>query len=281
MDAIARLYEDDNAYISAEAHISLERRSRLYARHHLDILGKFSGTGSLLEIGAGAGYFLDEARNRGYEPYAIEFNPTQSDFVRTKLEIPCDQAALSTGSFGGKAFDVIYHSDVISHFYDPIEEIRKMNSALRPGGWMIFETGNAGDVDPKYFKHIEAFQYPDHLFFFSLKNLRDLLDQTGFDLVELHTYSVVPQLMTVRVLHWAKRLLKPRVPVASSAYGVAEAPAVGRSPANDVSRNATAVKQRPALSDYANYLLRYKLGAVVPKSSRPQTLVVVARARPA
>jgi hypothetical protein len=62
---------------------------------------------------------------------------------------------------------------------------------------------------------------------------------------------------------------------------VAEAPAVGRSPANDVSRNATAVKQRPALSDYANYLLRYKLGAVVPKSSRPQTLVVVARARPA
>lgn len=282
IDAVTHLYEDDNARISAEAHISLERRSRLYARHHLDILGKFSDAGSLLEIGAGAGYFLDEARKRGYEPYAIEFNPAQADFMRTTLEIPCDQAPLNAGSFDGKAFDVIYHSDVISHFSDPIEEFRKMNTALRAGGWLIFETGNGGDVDPKYFKHISVFQYPDHLFFFSLRNLRDLLQQSGFDFVELRRYSVLPQLMTVEALHAAKRLLKGRVPAAASAGDAAAAtPAAETSAAIEASRMGGAVKHRLGdVSDYANYLLRYTVGAVAPKASRPQTLVVVARARP-
>ena len=81
-EAVVELYENDNAQISADAHISLERRSRLYARHHLGILGKFAPQGSLLEIGAGAGYFLAEARKRGYDPYAIEFNSAQAEFSR-------------------------------------------------------------------------------------------------------------------------------------------------------------------------------------------------------
>ena len=132
-EAVVELYENDNAQISADAHISLERRSRLYARHHLGILGKFAPQGSLLEIGAGAGYFLAEARKRGYEPYAIEFNSAQAEFMRTDLEIPCEQTPLGADSFGGKAFDVIYHCDVMSHFYDPVAEFRRMRAALRPG----------------------------------------------------------------------------------------------------------------------------------------------------
>ena len=278
-DDVARLYGDDNAQISADAHISLERRSRLYARHHLDILGKFAEDGNLLEIGAGAGYFLDEARRRGYEPYAIEFNATQAEFMRTTLKIPCDQAPLSPGSFGGKVFDVIYHSDVISHFHDPIGEFRRMNAALRPGGWLIFETGNGGDIDPKYFRHFSVFQYPDHLFFFSLRNLLNLLGQSNFELVELHRYSILPQMLTLSALRGARRLLKSGVLRAHSVNGAADASAT--SPTVEASRALDAVRYRLGdLSDYANYHLRYTLGAAAPKASRPQTLVLVARARP-
>jgi SAM-dependent methyltransferase len=267
-EAVVQLYENDNAQISAQDHISLERRSRLYARHHLGILGKLAPTGSLLEIGAGAGYFLAEARKRGYEPFAIEFNAAQAEFMRATLEIPCEQAPLGPASFGGKAFDVIYHSDVMSHFYDPVGEFRRMHAALRPGGWLIFETGNGGDVDPKYLEHVSVFQYPDHLFFFSLANVRALLELSGFDLVELHSYSVLPQLRTLETIERAKKLLPRRSPATAGAVAGAPAPAAGR-----------ARERLGDVSDYANYLLRYKVGSAVPKGGRPQTFVVVARAR--
>jgi SAM-dependent methyltransferase len=267
-EAVVELYENDNAQISADAHISLERRSRLYARHHLGILGKFAQEGSLLEIGAGAGYFLAEARKRGYEPYAIEFNSAQAEFMRSGLEIPCEQTPLGPASFGGKAFDVIYHCDVMSHFYDPVGEFRRMRAALRPGGWLIFETGNGGDVDPKYLEHVSVFQYPDHLFFFSLANVLALLERSDFELVELHRYSVLPQLRTLETLDRAKKLVARRSPAAAEANGGAPPPANGRARAvlGDV-------------SDYANYLLRYKVGSAAPKAGRPQTFVMVARAR--
>lgn len=277
MDEVARLYEEDNAQISAESHIALDRRARMYARHHLDILGRYQPHGSLLEIGAGAGYFLDEARTRGYEPYAIEFNAAQAEFMRTSLGIPCEQAPLGAGSFGGKAFDILYHSDVISHFYDPFEEFRKMHAAMRPGGWLMFETGNGGDVDPRYFKHFSVFQYPDHLFFFSLQNLRELLDRSGFELVDLRRYSVLPQLMTLEALHAAKQMVQRRAVTSSSPAGVAS-----EASAPAMSSATTMVRRRLSdVSHYANYALRYKLGAVAPKGARPQTLVVVARARTA
>lgn len=268
-EAVVELYENDNAQISADAHISLERRSRLYARHHLGILGKFAPQGSLLEIGAGAGYFLAEARKRGYDPYAIEFNSAQAEFMRTDLEIPCEQTPLGADSFGGKAFDVIYHSDVMSHFYDPVTEFRRMRAALRPGGLLIFETGNGGDVDPKYFEHFSVFQYPDHLFFFSLANVLALLERSDFEVVELHRYSVLPQLRALATLEHAKKLVACRSPATAEAVGGAPTP-----PANGRARAVLG-----DVSDYANYLLRYKVGSAAPKAGRPQTFVMVARAR--
>ena len=267
-DAIVELYENDNAQISAGEHISLERRSRLYARHHLGILGKFAPQGRLLEIGAGAGYFLAEARKRGYEPYAIEFNSAQAEFMASALEIPCEQTPLGPASFGGKVFDVIYHSDVMSHFYDPLGEFRRMRAALRPGGWLIFETGNGGDIDPKYFGHFSAFQYPDHLFFFSLANVLALLERSDFELVELHRYSVLPQLRALETLARARKVVARRSPVPAGAVGGAPAAVNGR-----------ARELLGDVSDYANYLLRYKVGSAAPKAGRPQTFVMVARAR--
>jgi len=267
-EAVAQLYENDNAQIAAHAHIALERRSRLYARHHLGILGKFAPGGSLLEIGAGAGYFLAEARKLGYRPYGIEFNGAQAEFIRSGLQIPCEQSPLGPASFGGTSFDVIYHCDVMSHFYDPVDEFLRMRAALRPGGWLMFETGNGGDIEPKYLEHIHSFQYPDHLFFFGLANIRTLLDRSGFDLVEVHRYSVLPQLRTLEAVHRARKLVTRRSPAAAGAFRDTLPPATGG-----------AREWLGKASDHVNYLLRYKLGSAVPKAGRPQTLVMVARAR--
>ena len=269
---IEQLYAADDAHIPAEEHISGEHRARLYARHHLGVIQTFCRSGSLLEIGAGAGYFLDEARTRGFEPAAIEFNPAQAAFIRTTLGIPCEERPLDDSSFAGRAFDVLYHCDVTSHFYDPFAEFGKMRRALRPGGWLVFETGNGGDVAPHYFRHFRTLQYPDHLFSFGLGNIRRLLDDSDFELVAVHAYSVMPQLHVLHALDRLRRLTRRR------ALGDAATPvraARARAPRTGATRRSRASR----LVDYANYVLRYRIGSLAPKAQRPQTLLIVARAR--
>src|SRR5579859_2740315 len=134
LNSIVTIYSHDDAHIAASSHISGSLLKRLYARHTLNIIKKYKNTGDLLEIGSGGGYFLDEAQKTGFNSHGIELNPVQSMFIQNTLHIPCEEQLLSPHSFGTQQFDVIYHSDVISHFYDPIAEFRTMYSKLKEQG---------------------------------------------------------------------------------------------------------------------------------------------------
>src|SRR5690606_12109996 len=82
---IKDLYGHDEAHVSAESHVAAEAQKRLYARHHLKVMAPFLAGGSILEVGAGAGFFLDEARRIGMDPYALEFSSMQAEFIRNAL----------------------------------------------------------------------------------------------------------------------------------------------------------------------------------------------------
>jgi 2-polyprenyl-3-methyl-5-hydroxy-6-metoxy-1,4-benzoquinol methylase len=268
---IEKLYNNnDDANRSADASISGFFSKRLHARHHLRIIKKFIKNGSMLEIGPGEGSFLYEARKEGFEVGGIELNNIQANFIKNKLGISCEESPLDAFSFGGKKFDVIYHRDVISHFYDPIAEFRKMNERLKDNGFLIFETGNLGNVEEKYFKLFTSFQLPDHLFFFSEKNLKELLRRTGFEFVKAYKYSKLPLL-------WIMRSLKTK----TDQFTV-------RGEKKDLSkRNKSFLRINSFISkyflrnafNYFSYLMLYKIGYVIPKKGRPQSLFVIAHKR--
>lgn len=271
---IRNLYGDDQAHISAEAHKAQGFSKRLQARHHLAILKRYITGGSLLDIGAGAGFFLDEARKNNFDVYGIEWNDSQVDFIRNTLNIKCDKTTLRE-SFGSKNFDVIYHCDVISHFYDPLAEFTIMNQRLNPGGILMFETGN-GDFDEKYLSAFTSFQYPDHLFFFSERNIRDLLARTGFELLHIYKWSIIPQLT-------AKKFLSKFYSVRSSGSGNhRKTPSrSGRRPSVILSVAASAKMALAAMMlrmfEILSYILRYKIGYIYSKQKQPYTMIVVAR----
>lgn len=280
LNEIVDLYGHNEAHISAQAHIEADFAKRLYAKHNLNLIPTAVKRGSLLEIGAGAGYFLDEARKIGFDPYGLEFNPVQANFVRDRLHIPCEESALSSSVFSGQKFDLVYHCDVISHFFDPIAEFQKMHEVMKDESFLVFETGNFAEVDPKYYQYIPSFQYPDHLFFFSIDNLCELLKQTGFEPIEIHRYSLLPQLMTMRALSKVKKSVKkvfsksrstsPQVKPASTTIEAKSQP--GKS---TIKRSAKNLYKY--FYQYINYLLRYKVGSIVTKAHHPQTVIVVAK----
>ena len=285
LDETVDLYGHDNAHISAEKHISGSFAKRLYARHNLRVIRSVVKSGALLEIGAGAGYFLDEARKIGFDPHGFELNPIQANHIRSKLNIPCEESPLNTSVFKEKQFDVIYHCDVISHFADPISDFRKINEIMKDDSFLIFETGNLGEVDQIYFKYFRLFQYPDHLFFFSTDNLIDLLEKTGFEFIKIYRYSILPQLVVRKALSkaWSgvKKSINRHVPKSGKKEEhLSEGSSVAiQSSTDSQSFNAKSFIKKIVRNvyQYPNYVLRYKVGRIAPKAHRPQTVIIVAK----
>jgi 2-polyprenyl-3-methyl-5-hydroxy-6-metoxy-1,4-benzoquinol methylase len=255
---------------SAEASISGFFSRRLYARHHLRIIKKFIKSGSLLEIGPGEGSFLCEARRQGFEVNGIELNTIQANFIKNRLGISCEESPLNAYSFNGKKFDIIYHRDVISHFYDPIGEFQKMNERLKDNGFLIFETGNLGNVEKKYFKLFTSFMLPDHLFFFSDENLKQLLRRTGFEFIKVYRYSKLPLL-------WILRSLKTKIDPFTVRGGKKDLRHPSLS-SEKINKLTFQYLLRNAFNCFS-YLMVYKIGYVIPKKGRPQSLFVIAQKR--
>jgi SAM-dependent methyltransferase len=77
-------------------------------------------------------------------------------------------------------FDIVTAIEMIEHTPDPVGELTKIRSLLRPGGLLFLTTGNAAP----YRKKIPAWGYvvPDvHISFFEPNTLAVALDKAGFD----------------------------------------------------------------------------------------------------
>jgi SAM-dependent methyltransferase len=282
-EQIVEIYGHDSAHVSSISHLAAGFSKRLYARNSLRIIRKLKASGDILEIGAGGGFFLDEARNQGFNPYAIEFNGIQANHIRDTLGIPCVAKSLGDNPYPGMSFDVIYHCDVVSHFYDPIDEFQAIHHSLEDDGLLVFETGNLGDVDHRYFRLFSQFQYPDHLFFFSTRNIRQLLESTGFELLEIRRYATLADLWVSRIR--AKlRLLARSVLGRTQEFTQLTDSGIPSQRTHDPElpsgRKRSMIDWIKTADQYVNYLIRYRIGRLLPKGSRPQTLIVVARKRP-
>ena len=241
-EEIAAIYEHDAGDVRARQSLARTRAPHAvaHALHTLHLLRPHHARGSLLEIGAGSGLFLNEARRAGYTIAAVEPNPLQTAFMAETFDIQCVPARFGPETLQGECFDVIYHCNVMSHFPNPVETLAQIRSRLRPGGVLLMETGNFADVHPRFYPLIartERFQLPDHLYFFGEQSLRLLLKRSGFRLRAMHRYSRIgekcgpPLLDRARLGRFARRF---------------------------------------------QFALTYRLGRWLPKRGRPQTLIVVA-----
>lgn len=241
-EAVAAVYEHDAAHTASRQLLAKNRAPHAvaHARHLLRLLRPHRASGRLLELGPGGGLFLREAQAAGYTVHGLEPNPIQAAFIQQEFGIACTNAALGDATFANR-FDLAVHINVLSHLREPLESMRALRDLLTDDGILLLETGNFGDVHPRWYPLIaatERYQLPDHLFFFGESSLRTLLTRAGFDVLAVHRYSRVPE---------------KRIPALLRRFGLRR------------------------LAERLRFFWTYTLGAWVPKQGRPQTLVVVAR----
>lgn len=271
---IKKLYRVDHASIPAEHHIRAEFAKRLEAKFKLNLIKKYISQGKLLEIGAGAGYFLDEARKEGFEVFGNELNLKQARFMAENLNIPVETDSLNETSFSGTKFDCIYHCDVLSHFYNPFNDFTQFNNKLTDNGIMIFETGK-GDLSLFWLKFIGRLQLPDHLFFYSRKHIEQLCERTGFYLITAYRYSTFPNRLTLKLVELICKLLRKHKPNNKAGTKSNLDWTTGISPQSE-EKNLKFKKILHKGWSYFNHFMRYKTGKIFPKFG-PETVIYVAK----
>jgi 2-polyprenyl-3-methyl-5-hydroxy-6-metoxy-1,4-benzoquinol methylase len=149
------------------------------------------GSGSLLDIGCGKGFFLSYMQRFGWRSFGIEASSSDIDFAVDHLKLegihlaewPC---ALPQN----KQFDVITMFHVVEHFYDPVAALAAVSSQLKPSGILVLETPNLESWPARIFgKYWVALDAPRHRAIFSKAGLMRCLQRTGFHVLSLETYS--------------------------------------------------------------------------------------------
>jgi 2-polyprenyl-3-methyl-5-hydroxy-6-metoxy-1,4-benzoquinol methylase len=95
----------------------------------------------LLDVGSGAGAFLQRAVEAGFRATGLELNPALAERARrTGAEIIVGD--IESGGVSGRRFDVITLLDLIEHLLDPVAALRRCHELLAPGGRIVLYTPN-------------------------------------------------------------------------------------------------------------------------------------------
>jgi len=161
-------------------------------RYHeiLDAFESVRKTNRILDVGCGIGYFLDVAKSRGWEVYGTEYTDSAVKICESK-GITMHGGPLNPQNYPLESFDVITSFEVIEHINTPNEEIGRIFSLLRKGGYFYVTTPNFNSLlryylGPKY----NVIGWPEHLSYYTPKTLTTLLLNHGFQKVWVQSTGI-------------------------------------------------------------------------------------------
>jgi SAM-dependent methyltransferase len=183
--AMLRFYEDDkyfeNGDVGYKSYLQQEQSLRYSFRRFLQQLHRRKLTGgSLLEVGCGYGFLLDEAKPYFDHRVGIDLSSTvTSASERADRVYQGDIDAIPAGD----RFDCVMLVSVIEHVHQPVEYLRKLRERLRPGGKLVVATPDVNSIFRRLLgRRWPAFQViPEHVAFYNRSSLSAVMTKAGFN----------------------------------------------------------------------------------------------------
>lgn len=192
--------------ISFHVNQAKKELTQVFEIEHIDIKGK-----SFLDYGGGTGILAQAAKELGFNVFFYDIDEEARSFVEQTFKIA---TLRNDREIDCLKFDFIYMDNVIEHTIDPVVLIRKLYSKLKTNGSMILKTPNARNTELYFFTAItiksylrKAMKYnsfktalnsyiyrfwtcdpPRHLFAFSEKNIKIMVERAGLKNFQIHYY---------------------------------------------------------------------------------------------
>jgi 2-polyprenyl-3-methyl-5-hydroxy-6-metoxy-1,4-benzoquinol methylase len=190
---LKRLYSFDSGYHTAfrEDDSEASRSFLALGREYCDLIERYRTRGSLLDVGCSAGFFLKAARDRGWETCGVEMSADTAALARERHGLRVITGALEEAELAASSFDVVTMWDVIEHLEDPRRALLEVSRVLKRGGLLALATPNLDGLFPRLSLRASGItgtwphpEPPHHLFQFSKRTIRALLEQTGFEILD-------------------------------------------------------------------------------------------------
>lgn len=163
-----------------------EASYRAYFARKLDDLQRYQPSGRLLDVGCGAGFFLDAARERSYHVAGVDLSPVPAAFARERLGLEVMVGSLYHYRAPSDAFDAVTIFQTIEHDPDPAALSAELFRILAPGGVLMVTTPAAdGFVARAMGKRWFGYRNVEHVSFFCRQSLRYALEGAGFEIIFL------------------------------------------------------------------------------------------------
>lgn len=153
--------------------------------------------GYLLDIGCGAGFFIDEARKRGWSVTGVDTSIIAINYAKKKLHLNAFIGDINHHKLKHD-FDLITLIQVIEHIPNPARLLRRINHILKSKGLLYIATPNINSV---LFKVLQTdFNYlipPEHIVYYSSSTLCRLLKNNGFNIIKSRTWGYPSDLSSI------------------------------------------------------------------------------------
>ncbi|MBL0145318.1 MAG: class I SAM-dependent methyltransferase [Chitinophagaceae bacterium] len=139
------------------------------------IANECRGSKTVLEIGSGMGYLLNQLNLKGFDCYGVEPSKFASAYSRDMFGLNVITELLTPATFPNKKFDIVIMSDVVEHVSNINALFSIAQEYLVDGGKIVILTGNTDSLYAKFCgrKWLYYFSW-EHVSFFNKKSIQHL-----------------------------------------------------------------------------------------------------------
>ena len=153
---------------------------RQHGKRYGILLKQYTTPGTVLDVGAAAGFLLKGFQDSGWQGVGLEPNSSMASHGRTNLGLQMETGSLEHFS-SSQQFDLVSMIQVIAHFSDIRQALQKAADVTKNDGFWLIESWNKGSWVARILgKHWHEYSPPSVLRWFSPSDLSRLVTQYGF-----------------------------------------------------------------------------------------------------
>jgi len=159
----------------------------------------------VLDVGCGDGHLLGLVRAEA--PFPLELDGVElaaeaaAEAIRRGVRL--HEGRVEDVPLPPNAYDLIVMNQLIEHVADPAAVLRRIGTALRPGGHVFLETPNLDSLDARLFRrrYWGGYHLPRHFHLFDRHTLPRLVAAAGLETVAMRPL-VCPQFWIISLSNW-------------------------------------------------------------------------------
>lgn len=142
----------------------------------------------MLEMGAGLGYTLKTAKEKGWEVFGTEISPFAVRYAKEKLGLEIFNGGLDEAKFPEEFFDLVVMIHVLEHLTNPFKTLKKIFHILKNSGILYIVVPNIGSFKAWLKREKWPYLAPGlHLYHFSPRTLKKIVGKASFRVIHIET----------------------------------------------------------------------------------------------